>query len=451
MMFKYLSLLLFSFNTKKNSSDRGFALLIVVVLGTIGSVAIAAMLAKSSTLGHDVETSVTISQHNLNIAETAKVNIQALFIEHEQLLEYNFDNWEKYLTSPNSSRKSRKFNRDLRLCSKDNDWKNTKERILNLAQKNPVDVPIGKFSLVKVQKVHDNRFIGTVKTENIKKNSAQYNMEINLFDNYLTKPVPVLWLTGKDQRDGIGNAEVKGNLWANDCSFPIDQVNLTETDEDWAEYTGINMPELPDLEVIKDELPEDHYLSSIIEEERDDDDDQEETISIELPREEDQSTKNQQGKNVYEYLINDVEEIDSLTIHSDAQGESVIILHIVGDINISEIVHKCQSSNNCSPENLIIVGHEGSKMCLNFDKLGAFVVAPNHELGIKNNNSDQELAKFTGSVWANKLSTDGECGSDQVVFEEAWEWGDIPTEFQSIDPIPKMVKVEIKESLTPES
>ncbi|CCQ62664.1 hypothetical protein CWATWH0401_2486 [Crocosphaera watsonii WH 0401] len=451
-MFKYLALLLFSLNTKKNTSDRGFAILMVMALGTIGTLATAAMLAQSSTLGRNLETSVTISQQNLSVAQTAKVNLQALLIEHNQLLEYEVEDWVKYLKSPNSSQESRNFNHNLSLCREDSDWKKTKQRILNLAQQKMIDVPVGKFSLVDLQKVDSSQIIVTIKTENRRKNSAQYQVDINLSDNYLTNSVPVLWLTGKEQRGGIGEVNVKGNVWANDCSFPIEKVNLIDIDEHWANYTGIKIPELPELELIKQRLPEHHYFPSITEEERDDnDDDQEETISLELPREEDEATEKQGIKNVYEYLIDDIEQIDSLTINSDSHGESVIILHIVGDTNISEIVHQCQSSNDCSPENLIIVGYEGSKMCLNFDNLGALIVAPQHQLGIKNKNSDQEVAQFTGSIWVDKLSTDGDCGSDQVEFQEAWKWGDLPTQFQSINPIPKLIQVHLRDSITPDS
>ena len=90
-------------------------------------------------------------------------------------------------------------------------------------------------------------------------------------------------------------------------------------------------------------------------------------------------------------------------------------------------------------------------MCLNFDNLGALIVAPQHQLGIKNKNSDQELAQFTGSIWVDKLSTDGDCGSDQVEFQEAWKWGDLPTQFQSINPIPKLIQVHLRDSITPDS
>lgn len=451
-MFKYLTLLLFSFNPKKPTSNRGFALMIVMVLGTAGTVATAAMLARSSTLNHNIETSIKIRQQNSSVAETAKVSIQSLLIENHQLLEYDLDNWEEYLKYPNSSQESRDFNHSLRLCRKENDWKNTKERILNLAQHKMIDAPMGKFSLVNLQKVDSNQILATIKTQNIRENSAQYEIEINLSDNYLTKPVPVLWLTGNEQKDGIGEAKLKGNLWANDCSFPIKKVNLMEVDENRANYTGIKTPDLPNLEAVKNRLPEHHYFPSINEEEeRDDDDDQEETITLELPREEDHATKKQEGKNVYEYLINDIDKIDSLIINLDVKGESKIVLYIVGDINISEVVHKCESSNNCSPENLIIVAYEGSQMCLNFDNLGAFIVAPNYELGIKSNNSDQEYAKFTGSIWANNLSTYGDCGNDQVEFHSAWEWGDLPTEFQSLNPTPKLIQVHLKESITPDS
>ena len=150
MMFKYLALLLFSLNTKKNTSDRGFAILMVMALGTIGTLATAAMLAQSSTLGRNLETSVTISQQNLSVAQTAKVNLQALLIEHNQLLEYEVEDWVKYLKSPNSSQESRNFNHNLSLCREDSDWKKTKQRILNLAQQKMIDVPVGKFSLVQL-------------------------------------------------------------------------------------------------------------------------------------------------------------------------------------------------------------------------------------------------------------------------------------------------------------
>ena len=61
-----------------------------------------------------------------------------------------------------------------------------------------IDVPVGKFSLVDLQKVDSSQIIATIKTENRRKNSAQYQVDINLSDNYLTNSVPVLWLTGKE-------------------------------------------------------------------------------------------------------------------------------------------------------------------------------------------------------------------------------------------------------------
>ncbi|CCQ68508.1 hypothetical protein CWATWH0402_1060 [Crocosphaera watsonii WH 0402] len=49
------------------------------------------------------------------------------------------------------------------------------------------------------------------------------------------------------------------------------------------------------------------------------------------------------------------------------------------------------------------------------------------------------------------MSTDGDCGSDQVEFQEAWKWGDLPTQFQSINPIPKLIQVHLRDSITPDS
>lgn len=445
MIFKYLTLLRFCFNAKKHNSNTGFALFMVMVLGTVGTVATAALLARSNNLSNNIETSITISQQNLSVAETAKVNLQALLIEHNQLLEYNLDDWEKYLNSPNLSEKSREFNHNLRLCQKEGDWKQKKQRILDLAEHNIIDVPMGKFSLVDFQQVDRNRVLATIETENAQENQAQYEIDINFNDNYLSKPVPVLWLTGNKQSSGIGNAKVNGNLWANDCSFPVEKVNLMEVEGHQAKYTAVKIPELPDLEGIKERLPENHYFPSIAEEEETQE--QEDKISLKLPRLEDKPTKKDGEKNVYEYFINNIEEIDSLIVNSDFQGESIIILYVVGDINISEIVHKCESSNACSPENFIIVAYEEAKMCLQFDNLSAFIVAPHYELGIKTNNPNSESAQFTGSIWTNKLLTTGDCGNEQVEFNEAWQWSDLPNEFQSIHPIPKLIQVNFNESI----
>ncbi|EAZ91689.1 hypothetical protein CY0110_26198 [Crocosphaera chwakensis CCY0110] len=417
----------------------------VMVLGTVGTVATAALLARSSNLGNNVETSITIGQQNLSVAETAKVNLQALLIEHNQLLEYNLDDWEKYLTSSNMSEKSREFNHNLRLCKKEANWKNTKERILELAQHKTIDVPMGKFSLLDFQKVDRNEILATIKTQNTEEKQSQYEIDISFSDNYLSKSVPVLWLIGEQQIDGIGNAKVNGNLWANDCSFPVEKTNLMEVDGYQAKYTAIKMPDLPDLEAIKERLPENHYFPSTAEEQKIQD--QEDKISLKLPRLEDKPTKKEGEKNVYEYFINNLEDIDSLIVNSDFKNESIIVLYVVGDINISEIVHKCESSNPCSPENLMIVAYEEAKMCLQFDNLSAFIVAPHYKLGIKNNNPNQESAKFTGSIWTNKLLTTGDCGSEEVEFSEAWEWGDLPNEFQSLHPTPKLIQVNLKESI----
>lgn len=445
MIFKYLTLSLFRFNSKKYNSNTGFALFIVMVLGTVGTVATAALLARSSNLGNNVETSVTIGQQNLSVAETAKVNIQALLIQHNELLEYNLDDWEKYLKSPNLSKKSRDFNYNLRLCKKDKDWKKTKQKILDLAENNAIDVPMGKFSLMDFQKVDENHIIATIETQNAQENQAQYKIDISYSDNYLSKSVPVLWLTGKQQIGGIGKAKVNGNVWVNDCSFPVEKVDLMKLDGNQAKYTGVKIPDLPDIEGIKERLPETNYFPSIVEDEKTQE--QEDKISLKLPRLEDEPTKKEGEKNVYEYLINNMEEIDSLIVDSDFKDQSMIILYVVGDINVSEIVHKCESSNSCSPENLMIVAYEEAKMCLQFDNLSAFIIAPHYELGIKTNNSNQESAKFTGSIWTNKLLTTGECGSEQVEFNEAWKWGDLPDEFQSIHPIPKLIQVNFNESI----
>ncbi|WP_243397352.1 hypothetical protein [Crocosphaera subtropica] len=421
----------------------------VMILGTVGTVATAALLARSSNLSNNIETSITIGQQNLSVAETAKVNLQALLIEHNQLLEYNLDDWGKYLQSPNSSEKSREFNHNLRLCEKEGNWKKTKQHILDLAEHNTIDVPMGKFSLLDFQQVGKNQILATIKTQNAQENQAQYEINISFSDNYLSKPVPVLWLTGKEQIGGIENVQVNGNVWANNCSFPVEKVNFMEVDAHQAKYTGIKMPDLPDLEGIKERLPEHHYFPSIAEEEATQT--QEDNISLKLPRLEDKPTKKEGEKNVYEYLINNMEKIDSLIINSDFQSESMIILYVLGDINISEIVHKCESSNPCSPENLIIIAYEEAKMCLGFDNLGAFIIAPHYELGLKTNNPNQEYAKFTGSIWTDKLLTTGDCGNDKVEFHEALKWANLPDEFQTLSPIPKLIQVNLKESIKPDA
>ncbi len=444
MIFNYLTLFRFYFNSKKHH-NTGFALFMVMVLGTVGTVATAALLARSHNLSNNIETSITISQQNLSVAETAKVNLQALLIEHNELLEYNLDDWKKYLKSPNLSETSREFNHNLRLCKKEKDWKNTKQKILNLAEHNTIDAPMGEFSLLNFQKVDRNNILATIKTQNTQENQAQYEINISFNDNYLSKAVPVLWLTGNKQSGGIGKAKVNGNLWANDCSFPVEKADLVAVDGNQAKYTGVKIPELPNIEVIKERLPENRYFPSIAEEQENQE--QENKISLKLPRLEDKPTKKEGEKNIYEYFINKIEEIDSLIINSDFQGESMIILYVVGDINISEIVHKCESSNPCSPENLMIVAYEEAKMCLQFENLSAFIIAPDYELGIKTNNPNQESAKFTGSIWTNKLLTTGECGSEKVEFNEAWKWADLPNEFQSIHPIPKLIQVNLKESI----
>jgi hypothetical protein len=451
--FKSLSLY---FYNKKQHKNRGFSLVVVTATGAAATLATASLLMRTTTLTSSSTTILTDGHQNLGIAIAAKTRLQALLIENSQLIEIdqNEKEWEQYLESPNTSEESRNFNHSLRLCKKEDDWKQKKQHILDFSQHKNFDLPMGEFSLTNLEKIDSNQLKATIETQNKQNkqnNKRQYELDIKLSENYLSNSVPVLWFTGKKYKKEFGKSKINGNLWANDCKFPLDNVSLVDPEINQAKYTGIKMPEVTALEVIEESLPESYHLKLEDDQKKshlkseNKEKEEEEITSLTLPREEDQGTRKEGNKIVYEYLITDTDTIDSLTINSGLDNESMIILYIVGDINISEIIHNCESSSNCSPENLIIVAYEGSKMCLQFDKLDALIVAPNYELGMKSKNTTSEVAKFRGSAWIDHLSDTEGCGNDTIEFNEALQWQDLPTQFQSITPTPKHIEVTLKE------
>lgn len=440
---KPLTLFSRCFKSIKQNTNAGFSLVMVTAIGTVGTVATAGLLMKTTMTTSQNGKIRVDNQQSLGMAEAAKTRLQSLLIEHSHLLDYSTQDWENHLKHPNSSQESADFNHALRLCKPQKEWNNKKELTLNLAQQNKIDLPIGKFSLTSFEKTDTDQIAATIETQNNSEETTKYEMEIQVFENYLSNPVPVLWVMGGENQQELGNSQVKGNLWANSCQFSLDDVLLYDPENHQAKYTGIKIPELPKLQEVRKRLPEDHFIE-LYQQQQKEVTEVEKTGFLTLPRPDDQPTATHQEKNVYEYLIADTNSLNSLTIDSSFQKESnVVILYISGNINIAEIIHKCQSSTTCSPENFIIVADKGDQMCLQFDHLEAVIIAPSYQLGIKSQNANGEVAKFTGTAWMDHLSTKGRCGSDQIEFNEGLQWDDLPQQFQSINPSPKLIETTL--------
>jgi hypothetical protein len=273
-----------------------------------------------------------------------------------------------------------------------------------------------------------------------KDSASTLQIEVAFKDQYFDGQVPSLWIKSQGAGDGTNKSRLNGNLWANNCQFPLDTVRTIQPYT--SKYTAVDFPKMPDLAEVRSRLPSGNILGL---------DSASQPSIIKFPRPNDKPTLIRGNRKAYEYILQKVSLNSSQTIEVNSQvnGESVIIIfYVLGNIDSNlEISHKC-GSTNCPDENFIILGYgpTNSQMCLKFDQLDGFIFAPNYQLGI-NQKTSTIKSNFNGSAWIDKLLTTGTCGSNFVIFNQTLEWKNLPLDFLVINPYPQIIGITAQKTL----
>nr|ADN17754.1 hypothetical protein Cyan7822_5900 [Gloeothece verrucosa PCC 7822] len=372
------------------------------------------------------------------------------------LLDINRESWTSHINSDTPS--DLKLQKLLRICKTDQEWNHQKELIdlfasggfqmLESSNKEPYSFAVPEFDFNA-----DKNILKVVLLAQNSDGSAVSQLNLQFQVNTPPLKIPVLWV--QKGWEGTGYLTFEGNVWASNCSFPIDKVRLKD-DTYQAKYVALEPPPLPNLEEIVSRIPTSQQKLILK--------DSSANSLLSLPRVKDKPSLEASNAietlPVYEYVVSSMAlKNKSLKINTMYNGKHVkIVLYLLGSIESgTEIQHLCGTNPECNPEDLVIVGYGGDgkdtlgewdlinpQICLTgSDNIEALIVAPGYQLGLKRKNITDKYFIFFGSVFVGNLVTSGFCGDNDasVLFTKPVEINKLPEDFKLQNFYPQITKV----------
>lgn len=364
-----------------------------------------------------------------NALDVAHNRVKFLFINHPMLLRYSSNFWETALLNLDYSDEAREFVDLTRICQSDDEWKDTRKKLLKYSRAEEIDIENNNFfRLINFSHTEDNKAIVTIQATNKKGSSANLQGVVRYEFYYVEGVVPGLWT---EQETKI-RSEISGNVWLRNCLFPAKSIRFDKQGYE-AKYVRFEFPALPNLSEISDRIPDSHIINL--------DNNYEGETSF--PRSYDSHTRTIGNYYVYEYVFENVNSNAEIEFKTVVDGKPVmIIINAKKGIQKGKIKHTCEGRKACPAQNLVIINHavnENNKMCFVTDKLEAFVFSPYAGVGfIKKSNSIQN-SKVIGAIWTKELISDGECGK-RIKLLATLTLEQIIQDLQIISPYPKITE-----------
>ncbi|MDJ0729864.1 MAG: hypothetical protein QNJ33_07715 [Crocosphaera sp.] len=387
------------------------------------------MLTQSQAQQKSVKDSLDISKIR-NAAEIAKNRMESLFIQYPILLLYPPDFWETALLNPNYSSETREFVNLTRLCQSNQDWKNTRDMLLEYARSDDIKIKNNTFfRLINITHPENNEALITIQAQNLQGATANLQAEVRYEFYYLEGNAPALWTTSEKRI----RSEFFGNVWLNNCKLPTDGIRLSE-EKYKAIHVGHEFPDLPDLYEIINRIPKSHIINL----------DKNYNGETSFPRSHDSPTRIIKGYTIYEYVIDNFDTNQPIEIKTVVKEKPVIVIfNTKQGIKKGEITHTCGSLPNCPAENLVFINHAtniNDQMCFVTDKLSAFIFSPNSGVGFTEKKQMRSKIFISGSIWTKELISDRDCGKDIELYATL-TFKQIVRDFQILSPYPKITEV----------
>lgn len=414
---------------KKKDKDRGFALYYSLTYGVIA--AMTAMTMITLTLNRKEATTIQQKALQFTYAEdSVETRLKDFFSRFPYLLSSTPSEWEKSVTNPSPEDGTQLSKYYTTLCGQRDNWQQRQNQILEFAQAKQQEIGKHTFSLIDFQIVSDTESVATLRIENQQEVSADVQATIN-YNYSLHKPALNADLPALRLKSGnTGRIQVNGQVEIYDptCLFPINRVKLAAPKSQKAKFIANDFSHKLNIFQIKQDLSNSNKLTL-------DNSYKGTTITLPLPESVPISTENR--KPTYEYVISKTFHGNvSIDANSKVNGQSVVnIIHFENNVKNVHLTHQCGESTNtnCPAENLVIVGHKNSQLCLVFDELNALILATNSQVGFKSKTANQSVINFTGSLSAEKLVTIGSCRTDRLILNESLKVKDIPQKLQSVN------------------
>ncbi len=349
------------------------------------------------------------------ISDAVFTRFKHFFLQHPSsyFLSFDLKKWTEHINDY-----------EARLCRSNQEYNPIVQQILSFSKQEKVKIEDQKFFVSDFTHITENNALLTATIESA--NGATSNVQIDIFWEFVyinsDKKVPALWINKGD----LSRTQFYGDVWFTnpDCDYILDNIMILNESLYQAKYVPYSFPNLLDINDVKDNL--DSYNQVTLDNSFDE-------TNITLPRQEEKSTRTEGIYQYYEYILSNVK---SKSINIETRPNSIVILHIEGDVTETNITHTCGSSKKCPAQNLIILGHGNSEFCFVFDELNALIVAPNGQVGIKSKTPYQP-ATVTGSVWTKNLDTTGSCGNKKLHFVQSLTFQNMPRELQILLKYPK--------------
>ncbi len=387
------------------------------------------MLTQSQSRHRLVNDSLETSKIR-NAADVAQVRIKNLFLNYPRLLLSSPDFWDVALLYPYYSTEARELVSLTRLCQSDREWRNTKNMLLEYARAEDIKIENNTFfQLMNITHPGNNQAIITIQAKNQRGTTANLQAKVRYEFHYLEQNVPSLWIaTGNKMK-----SEFSGDVWINDCNFDKSRIRIANPQKDQVKYVGYEFPELPDLSKIINRIPKSHVITL----------DRNYDGETSFPRSQDSPTRVIQGYTIYEYVMDRFDTNQPIEFKTVVEGKPVmIIVNTKQGINKGEISHSCDSSSDCSAENLIFINHAtnmNDKMCFVTDQLNAFIFSPHAGVGFAKKTA-VNLPEISGSIWTKELVSDRICG-DNIKLYQTLTFEKIIRDFQILSPYPKITEI----------